>query len=696
MILKKEWLGLGLGFCMVCNVAAADSALIASTELQGKEGKIKAELWGERLAGGYNQNLSLLFKGEKDVLLAAYNPSIKGGYNCVLQPVVIKLPNTDVNKTKGEKAYKELVESTEAQTKSKAKADKETEKLGQQLLLSVGQGNWREPVDFRIIDVSNPQKVRELLEQEDNSGIVTRAWLEARVLRITLVDGKTYDIDIPEKIELPDLPGEGELEYDQINSITPRDIDNDGIDELIINQAVKAGDMTLADVGAVLKLVDVAKAEDGEKSALKKRLEELQKKQKEDEEADKQPEKAEKLEKKELTYSEKAKQAIKARTKVKKEAAKQAAKAEKENRKADNKAKTEPKNDQAKAEKLIAQEKGTTQDVDDKAKAEAAEKEISKDMPVNDKVADTGEAPEQKGKTAAAEAGEKTTEVEAAETKVAAQQQEKALEAEAVEKKEATEKSVSQKDQANSEQSKGEASNSSTEDKPKKIWISSNEWAANNFTVMTVANYDKKNNINHGVEFREAVILPRRMVVRRREATYPIAVCPNRPEIHKQYNESIGKENKKFLDMFFSGQADLAFYVRAANDRIFTLEYIYGLDKVRHHYLNLEPTTGKVMELKDILNVKDPDLLVFLNEQASRQEINLKELPTEWYVQSDRFYLQQEIDGVEYLSSYALEDLSEFILNEKFKKEKLTDQSNEEKKEEKESKIGENEKNEQK
>lgn len=206
---------------LLCTGAAASETLLASTTLQQEHGKATVELWGERLPGGYTEQLLLLLK-EDGKLITAYAPSVKGGYNPILQAVQVK----------------PLPEGNERQSG-----------VPQQLLLSLGQGAWEAGSEYRIIDFTKPKRIAELFSAADSMGIVTNASNKENALEITLQDGQKNNAPLPES-----FPESGKVEFGGLFSLTAYDVDGDGQQELLTSQQLTQRRQLLADVGAVWRL----------------------------------------------------------------------------------------------------------------------------------------------------------------------------------------------------------------------------------------------------------------------------------------------------------------------------------------------------------------------------------------------------------------------------------------------------------
>ena len=226
-------LAVGSALAMAGPAAAADT-LLAKTALQLDKGSVTAELWGDRLPSGYSEDLLVLLKDERGKLVTAYAPSIKGGYYPILEAVQVKL----VDKKAATDAGNESV--------SKAK------QAAQQLLVSVGQGDWQAASEFRILDFAERNKVQELFSSADSMGLVSKAYSNEEKLYVTLKDGQQNVANLPEGVS------SNRIYYGGLYSLTAHDLDGDGQQELLGAQQLVNGKQNVADVGAVWQL-------DGEK-----------------------------------------------------------------------------------------------------------------------------------------------------------------------------------------------------------------------------------------------------------------------------------------------------------------------------------------------------------------------------------------------------------------------------------------------
>ena len=226
-------LAVGSALAMAGPAAAADT-LLAKTALQLDKGSVTAELWGDRLPSGYSEDLLVLLKDERGKLVTAYAPSIKGGYYPMLEAVQVK----PVDK--------------KAATAAGSESVSEAKQAAQQLLVSVGQGDWQTASEFRILDFAERNKVQELFSSADNMGLVSKAYSNEEKLYVTLKDGQQNVANLPEGVS------SNRIYYGGLYSLTAHDLDGDGQQELLGTQQLVNGKQNVADVGAVWQL-------DGEK-----------------------------------------------------------------------------------------------------------------------------------------------------------------------------------------------------------------------------------------------------------------------------------------------------------------------------------------------------------------------------------------------------------------------------------------------
>lgn len=192
------------------------------------------------------------------------------------------------------------------------------------------------------------------------------------------------------------------------------------------------------------------------------------------------------------------------------------------------------------------------------------------------------------------------------------------------------------------------------------------KWKQSNVTIMTTSPTPKSNTVNDGKEVATGVILPRKMVVPGGEATYPTFVSHD-VELQNKINRLLQSECAEYLDSFYQGKADMAFKVITANEHIISLQLISGKSKFKHHHVNINPSTGELIKLNQILNYKDPDLMSLLRLLCTNKNMMLEyQPPAEWYIEGKNLFLMQNICGQDEVAGFALGNLHKFVLDKRW------------------------------
>ena len=192
------------------------------------------------------------------------------------------------------------------------------------------------------------------------------------------------------------------------------------------------------------------------------------------------------------------------------------------------------------------------------------------------------------------------------------------------------------------------------------------KWTQSNVTIMTTSPTPKSNTVNDGKEVATGVILPRKMVVPGGEATYPTFVSHD-VELQNKINRLLQSECAEYLDSFYQGKADMAFKVITANEHIISLQLISGKSKFKHHHVNINPSTGELIKLNQILNYKDPDLMPLLRLLCTNKNMMLEyQPPAEWYIEGKNIFLMQNICGQDEVAGFALGNLHKFVLDKRW------------------------------
>ena len=192
------------------------------------------------------------------------------------------------------------------------------------------------------------------------------------------------------------------------------------------------------------------------------------------------------------------------------------------------------------------------------------------------------------------------------------------------------------------------------------------KWKQSNVTIMTTSPTPKSNTVNDGKEVATGVILPRKMVVPGGEATYPTFVSHD-VELQNKINRLLQSECAEYLDSFYQGKADMAFKVITANEHIISLQLISGKSKFKHHHVNINPSTGELIKLNQILNYKDPDIMPLLRLLCTNKNMMLEyQPPAEWYIEGKNLFLMQNICGQDEVAGFALGNLHKFVLDKRW------------------------------
>ena len=192
------------------------------------------------------------------------------------------------------------------------------------------------------------------------------------------------------------------------------------------------------------------------------------------------------------------------------------------------------------------------------------------------------------------------------------------------------------------------------------------KWKQSNVTIMTTSPTPKSNTVNDGKEVATGVILPRKMVVPGGEATYPTFVSHD-VELQNKINRLLQSECAEYLDSFYQGKADMAFKVITANEHIISLQLISGKSQFKHHHVNINPSTGELIKLNQILNYKDPDLMPLLRLLCTNKNMMLEyQPPAEWYIEGKNLFLMQNICGQDEVAGFALGNLHKFVLDKRW------------------------------
>lgn len=167
-MLKKALVILGLLLGLQSGLVHAGAVNLATVQadLYGDGVKETVELYGEQLVpgSGYYQQLVLMVKDAEGKLQTAYNPDLRGGYNCLL----------------------EVVPGREKQ---------------QEILLTAAQGVAGDEIACRMYDFSTRAQVQTSFTAAQNLGVVTdAAYLDGKFYKLS------YQIDGASRLALREIP----------------------------------------------------------------------------------------------------------------------------------------------------------------------------------------------------------------------------------------------------------------------------------------------------------------------------------------------------------------------------------------------------------------------------------------------------------------------------------------------------------
>ncbi len=203
------------------------------------------------------------------------------------------------------------------------------------------------------------------------------------------------------------------------------------------------------------------------------------------------------------------------------------------------------------------------------------------------------------------------------------------------------------------------------------VWkMDNDEWQKGGYAVLVTGGV-KNNTINDGAEGVGYTVVPRKIVLGGREATYPLIAYYSDAELQNRLNEILRQECDAYLQEFYRGEADMAFNVLVANKSMLSVQFISGKDTFIHHNVHIDPTTGRKIKLSDLLDTKQPDLIKLLNLLNANKNVQINTpLPDEWCIDDDKLLLFQTVNGKEEISGFALGNLHKFIKSRKFIKNK--------------------------
>ena len=212
--------GAALAVLLPWQSAFAESVLLNSSKMLYKGEQVDVNLYGEALNYGYAHDLLLLLRSADGRIIAGCNPTIEGGYGFNLIPVKLKGANINT----------------------------------EQLIFVAKQGDCDTYSEYRIYDFSDRKNVQELFGGGDNLGVVENCRIEGdKLILKTVNDNKEYTVAVNPKLFSDISANRLKAKAKKLDSLLIRDLDNDGVVELMTNQHIVIHDRVVADVGSVWK-----------------------------------------------------------------------------------------------------------------------------------------------------------------------------------------------------------------------------------------------------------------------------------------------------------------------------------------------------------------------------------------------------------------------------------------------------------
>lgn len=189
------------------------------------------------------------------------------------------------------------------------------------------------------------------------------------------------------------------------------------------------------------------------------------------------------------------------------------------------------------------------------------------------------------------------------------------------------------------------------------------EWRANAYTIMTAASSKQQDGVNNGLAYKNGVIIPRHLVLLKGEYSLPILLRKDNVDLHLKINDLIFAHCLPHMQGFINNTEDFAFKVKRLDEKLLSLQLVYGKDNIAYQCLTIDMQTGRKLELGDILDVKNKDLLPLLQLLRSNKNSDFtKELPKLWYIENDELYMLQQVNGQYIGSVFDLEVLKKYVV----------------------------------
>lgn len=164
-------------------------------------------------------------------------------------------------------------------------------------------------------------------------------------------------------------------------------------------------------------------------------------------------------------------------------------------------------------------------------------------------------------------------------------------------------------------------------------------------------------------------IVSRQAVHDSSSVTYPVFIAVGEPELQNKVNKDFTVLAAPYLQKLGDGGSELDYTLTFVGDKFISLVFFGVMDEAEQEIfakipVNLDAKTGAILELSDLLNLKDPDLMPVLQLLTKKDKVDFsKGIPKSWYYNGTNFVFCQRNEDGEWLEAVvAATDLKKFLL----------------------------------
>lgn len=164
-------------------------------------------------------------------------------------------------------------------------------------------------------------------------------------------------------------------------------------------------------------------------------------------------------------------------------------------------------------------------------------------------------------------------------------------------------------------------------------------------------------------------IVSQQVVYDSSNVTYPVFIAAGAPELQNKVNKDFTVLAAPYLQKLGDGESELDYTLTFVGDKFISLVFFGVMDEAGKEIfakipVNLDAKTGAILELSDVLNLKDADLLPVLQLLTKKEKVDFsKGIPKSWYYNGTNFVFCQRNEAGEWLEAVAAAaDLKKFLL----------------------------------